>query len=611
MPETIKTGNKRKQDDNSKVSIFKIIVFGIKIFIKTMPVMFALHLVISIICGLSLGFITLITQHLFDSVTNVIAGRESVTRVYFMTAALGLVYMVNEAIKGVSPFIHHYMFDYKSQIEMNKIIHSKLSRIDPICLENTDIHDEINKAKGAVGAIQFIIVFGSYIITLNLPYFLFMGIYLNHLKPQFILVLALVFIPILLGQLIRPRITSKYEDTAAPIRRENSFYFNSIVDREYYKETRILGAYTFFFTRFLNTLKKLGREDAKMKKRVNFLELMLNLVSTAGYAGILFMLITALFKEEITVGSFAAVFFSIDRLFQETKGLINFCIGNITSNFGYAQNFIRFMEMPEREGIDAMPIIDKGISAVNVSFMYPNVANKSVDNVSLEIKAGETVAIVGANGAGKTTLVRLLMGLYKPTEGKVILNGMDTAKVKAKSLFDGVSGVFQRFQRYQMTLQENIQISDIDKDFEINMVSEQAGVDIDGVSFPQGIDTMLSREFDGVDLSGGEWQRIAIARGLYRTNNVIILDEPTAAIDPIEESRIYRKFMEISRGKTAIIVTHRIGSTKIADRVVVMDKGEIVDIGSHDELMKKKGLYSEMFDAQAEWYKKVPRTEEG
>lgn len=174
-----------------------------------------------------------------------------------------------------------------------------------------------------------------------------------------------------------------------------------------------------------------------------------------------------------------------------------------------------------------------------------------------------------------------------------------------KSLFNGVSGVFQRFQRYQMTLRENVRISDVNNDAEIDTAVEQANVDINGPSFPESDSTMLSREFDGVDLSGGEWQRVAIARGLYRVHNVVVLDEPTAAIDPIEESRIYSKFAEISKDKTSIIVTHRLGSTKIADRVIVMEKGRIVDMGSHNELMRRRGVYAEMFNSQASWYEEA------
>ena len=179
---------------------------------------------------------------------------------------------------------------------------------------------------------------------------------------------------------------------------------------------------------------------------------------------------------------------------------------------------------------------------------------------------------------------------------------MDTKTTKLESLFNGVSGVYQRYQRYQMSLKDNVQISDDNNNDEIDKVLEKVDVDIQSPNFQDGIETMLSREFDGVDLSGGEWQRIAIARGLYRHHNFIVLDEPTASIDPIEESRIYQKFIEISKNKTAVIVTHRLGSTKIAHRVIVMDKGRVVDIGSHNELMKKQGLYAEMFNSQAIWY---------
>jgi ATP-binding cassette subfamily B protein len=318
------------------------------------------------------------------------------------------------------------------------------------------------------------------------------------------------------------------------------------------------------------------------------------------------MLVKALLAGDISIGAFAAVFGSIGMMFAIMEEMIARHIGSMASNLGKAQNFIRFMELPERGGEEGTADFSKGIVLENVSFTYPNAEFKSIDNVSLEIKAGETVAIVGENGAGKSTLIRLILGLYKPTEGVVRVNGMDTAKVESRSLFRSVSGVFQKYQRYRMTLEENIRISDMENSGDVGAAAEQAGVTVDEASFPEGYATMLSREFDGIDLSGGQWQRIAIARGLYRVHDIIVLDEPTAAIDPLEESRIYRKFVEISRGKTAIIVTHRLGSTKIADRVIVMEKGRVIATGTHDELMKNCELYRTMYDSQAEWYTEKP-----
>lgn len=182
---------------------------------------------------------------------------------------------------------------------------------------------------------------------------------------------------------------------------------------------------------------------------------------------------------------------------------------------------------------------------------------------------------------------------------------MNMRDVSPSAIYRGISGVFQSYRRYKLTLAEYIGVSDVSKPADPTHLASSAGkadLDIDGGSFPDGYDTMLSREFDGVDLSGGQWQRVAIARGFYRAHDMIVLDEPTAAIDPIEESRIYAKFAEISRGKTAIIVTHRLGSTKIADRIVVLGAGKIVELGSHEELMRQGGTYAEMFTAQARWY---------
>ena len=602
-----KGNDKSQHNDNSqhKGSFFKVILFALKVNLSTMPALFIVINIIAIIHGVSQGFTTFMTQQFYDSIEMVIVSKGSLQYAYLMIAALGASYIAKELLNGIHNYLHGVVFT-KSQGEMSKIIHNKMARIDPVCLEDTKLHDDINKAQEGSRTVAVILNIGITILTFYLPYFIFMGIYLYHLKPQFVLSIVLVFIPVLIGQLMRTTIISKFEDKAAPIRREYEFYEKAIVDREYYKETRILGAFNFFLTHFLKSLKNLSKAEWEANKKTNLIELGMRAFTVAGYGGILYMLVKALLSGEITVGAFAAVFGSISMLFGIMEEMIARHIGHMASNLGKAYNFIRFMELPERGGTEGIPDFNEGIVAKNVSFIYPNAEHKSVDDVSICINAGETVAIVGENGAGKTTLVRLIMGLYKPTEGIMKLNGLDTSQINSKFLFSNVSGVFQKYQRYQMTLDENVKISDLTNISEVNDAAEQAGVEVNSDSFPNGYSTMLSREFDGVDLSGGQWQRIAIARGLYRIHNTVVLDEPTAAIDPIEESRIYKKFTEISKGKTAIIVTHRLGSAKIADRVVVMDKGKIVDIGSHDELMKKCDLYKKMFNLQAEWYYDKP-----
>ena len=322
------------------------------------------------------------------------------------------------------------------------------------------------------------------------------------------------------------------------------------------------------------------------------------------HVAVIVILVFSLRDGYISIGAFAAVLATIDRLFDVMYGLFQYgYFSYLPQNLALSRNLVNFFHLPKRSGTKELSAGLHGVSLRGVNFMYPGREEKALSDINLDIAPGETVALVGVNGAGKSTLVKLLAGLYLPTKGTVKICDIDTKDISMSSLFTRASGVFQRYQRYKLTARDNIAISaEKENDGEMRNAASQAGVELDTATYNQGLDTMLSREFDGVDLSGGQWQRLAIARGLYRDHDFIVMDEPTAAIDPIEERHIYQSFMELAKDKTAVLVTHRLGATRIAGRIIVMSEGRIAEDGSHDELMAKDGLYAELFKAQAQWY---------
>lgn len=415
----------------------------------------------------------------------------------------------------------------------------------------------------------------------------------------------MVFIPTAASQLIRAKVFAKSEDKSAPVRREYDYYESCIAGREYYKETRLLGGFAFFNNLYLEALDILQKIKYKATMKTNLIELVMQIFTVIGYFGVLLMLFHALMNQEISIGVFAAVVDSIGRLYGMMTYLIRDEIGDMAKNVGTIENYLNFLEMDERKSATDVKLEWGDISLENVSFSYPNSEVCAVKNASLTLKRGETIAIVGENGSGKSTLIRLITGLYLPKRGRVKVSGFDTNDIPQKTLYENTTAVFQKYQRYQMTLKENITISQNNKDYEkstLDNVCEVAGINKDDSTFTDGYETMLSREFGGVDLSGVQWQRIAIARGLFRSHNLIVLDEPTAAIDPYEETRIYNRFAEISKDKSAIIVTHRLGSAKIADRIVVMKNGEIEETGTHNELIHSGKEYARLYTAQEQWY---------
>lgn len=486
---------------------------------------------------------------------------------------------------------------------LGKMVNTKAARLEPICYEDSTVLNSVNQAyKGVEQSGELIQLFIS-LIAFNVPYFLFLSVYIYRIHPALCLGILLVLLPTLGGQYLRTQYYEKLENSAAPLRRKMEYYQACIADREYAKETRLLGAVYFFRELHEISILMFQKESWKTERKSSLVELGLRLLSLLVYIVILVLMYRYLQMGILGTAAFAAIFTSIDQMFNYMD-YVQYSIGDISRFLPAVNNTLNFMKLPERKG-KTVDLAHCSIEFDGVSFAYPGNENMILKDINLSIREGETIAVVGENGAGKSTFAKLLLGLYLPKDGQVLIGGCSTREISPDVVFKKSSGVFQNFQRYKMTLRQNISISDSANaqiENRVRQVIKEVNLEKKSGELTDGIDTMLAREFGGTDLSGGQWQRIAIGRGLYREHELIVLDEPTASIDPLEESRVYRQFAKLSQNKTAVIITHRIGSARLADRIVVMGKGSISGIGTHEELLKDNEMYRAMFDAQAHWY---------
>lgn len=572
--------------------------------VKVSPWMFFVSVFLNLIDGLTFGLVALVTQWFLERATDFANQNSTLLSVVTALIMFALFQTMKNMLNGVA-HLTNMIYMRKTEGELAEQLHNKANRIPSICFEDKAFLEELNNAKiGITCANKFV---NSVLLSIDvyIPYFIVMGVYLFNVSSVLVISLLLVFVPTIVAQLLRSRLYAVAEQEVSQIRRECDYFELCMVGKDYFKETRTLGVYEYFRELYVRSVKSLNRVILKIAIRTNIVESLTKILSLGGYIGILLFLFQLLKKSNVSVEAFAAIFASTEQMFSMMEDMICKQYGSVARDFGKVQNYLGFLELPERTGVSQQISGSSNIYLKGVSFAYPDMKQWAIHDVSLTVNEGETVAIVGENGSGKSTLTHLISGLYMPNKGKIFYGDVDISTISNETLFRNISAVFQKYQRYQMTWRDNIRISNISAYSDDRQIQEaccQAGIDNLGKGLLNGYDTMLSREYEGIELSGGEWQRVAIARGLFRQHQLIILDEPTASIDPIEEIRVYKQFMQISQNKTCIIVTHRIGAARFADRIIVMKQGRIVEQGKHDELVSIGGEYQRLFKAQEQWY---------
>lgn len=381
--------------------------------------------------------------------------------------------------------------------------------------------------------------------------------------------------------------------------------------RDYVRENTLQGISDYLIDQYRSRMNSRNREY----EHYFFKHLRHNLVrrNLTRFAQLSTALLLLFFycNGEIQIGSLISLSLALfTKLFSQNglNGLVKVirASGQHRNAFAFYDSYFRLSE--EEDGREeAMPDTFE-IEFDNVSFAYPGTEKKILDGMSFRIRHGEKVSIVGENGQGKSTVIKLLLGLFRPDSGEIRIGGKPL-ECYSRSVREHLFGaVFQDFGKYCITLGENVGIGAPEKLHDREVIAEamgKAGVESVAAELANGADTLLGREFEGgVDLSGGQWQRIAIARALMGKKPVMILDEPTSQLDPMAESRIYSEFAEMTEGKTAVFVTHRLASTMITDRILVVGSGRVIQSGSHEELLEQGGLYADMFRAQQQWYVK-------
>ena len=495
---------------------------------------------------------------------------------------------------------------------VNVKIMKKAKDIDLSGYDRPEFYEKLENASREAGHRPIHILRANFTVISTLISMISFIVILWAVSPVAPFLIAAISIPSAIITFVYRRKNFIYMRHRSKDRRQMNYYSSLMTNKDVVKEIKMFGLTDTFIARYKEVFKRYFKGLKRLFVTEGFWQIGISLVSTVVNCTLFIMIAKGVLNAEYEVGNYTLYTNALTSI----AGGIGTLIGTIASIYEgtlFIDNMITFMneEKTVVSSLSEPRELKRGIAHrfefVNVSFHYPGVDHDVIKNVSLTIEEGSTVVLVGLNGAGKTTLLKLLTRLYDPTEGVILLDGYDIKEYAPEDIYAAFGIIFQDFGKYAVSVKENIMFGQLSKEHDENEIvrsAEQSNSAAFINALPKGYDTPLMRYFenDGIELSIGQWQKLSIARAFYSDTDILILDEPTASLDAIAEQEIYRQFDELRRDRTTIFVSHRLSSATTADKIIVLQNGQVVETGTHTELMAAGKQYAQLFSAQAERY---------
>lgn len=542
------------------------------------------------------------------------AGTDPMAGLQLMLPLLGLEFglIAISAVGGQARSLVESVINAKLNLYINDKIIRKALELDLNYFEDSEFYDKLQNARREADRRALGIVMGSFSIIQSLITLTSFAVLLIRFSPWLTLVLFVAVLPSFLAQEHFARQNFRLSSRRAPERRQMNYFEQLLTVDSYVKEIKLFGVGHPLLQRYTELFWKFFREDMALSTKRSISSVGLSLLSSLAYYFAYGWIILRTIGQTITLGDMT-LYLGVFRQSQGTVSSLFSGVANLYENSLFMSNLFTFLDLEPQmaPSPNAKPLPAKlvqGVEFRNVSFRYPGREEYALRNVNLTIRPGEKIALVGANGAGKTTLIKLLTRLYDPTDGQILVDGVDLRDVSVATWQAKIGVIFQDFVRYQMTVGENIGLGQVDAMHDrarIMTAADKGGAAPLVAELPQGYDTMLGKWFQkGHELSGGEWQKVAISRAFMRDAEILVLDEPTAALDAQQEYQIFQRFRELTADKMAVLISHRFSTVRMADRIAVISDGTIAELGSHEALMQlPNGIYQHLFNIQAQGYR--------